>query len=83
MSTITVVTLTRRRHPFEGRPLPVLGSMLRHGVCELLVALPDALLSPMLYPLSSCLSMINFLSYLLSYMRDPSYERVSFHLIVM
>ena len=41
MSTITVVTLTRRRHPFEGRPLPVLGSMLRHGAMELLVVLPD------------------------------------------
>ena len=41
MSTVTVVTLTRRRHPFEGRPLPVLGSMLRHGAMELLVVLPD------------------------------------------
>ena len=41
MSTITVVTLTRRQHPFEGRPLPVLGSMLRHGAMELLVVLPD------------------------------------------
>ena len=41
MSTITVVTLTRPRHPFEGRPLPVLGSMLRHGAMELLVVLPD------------------------------------------
>ena len=35
------VRLTRPRHPFEGRPLPVLGSMRRHGVCELLVVLPD------------------------------------------
>ncbi len=35
------VRLTRPRHPLEGRPLPVLGSMLRHGVCELLVVLPD------------------------------------------
>ena len=41
MSAITGVTLTRRRHPFEGRPLPVLGSMLRHGALELLVVLPD------------------------------------------
>jgi Family of unknown function (DUF5372) len=41
VNTITVVTLTRRRHPFEGRPLPVLGSMLRHGAMELLVVLPD------------------------------------------
>ena len=36
-----MVTLTRARHPFEGRPLPVLGSMLRHGAMELLVVLPD------------------------------------------
>ena len=35
------VTLIRPRHPFEGRPLPVLGSMRRHGVRELLVVLPD------------------------------------------
>ena len=35
------VRLTRPRHPFEGRPLPVLGSMLRHGALELLVVLPD------------------------------------------
>ena len=35
------VRLTRPRHPFEGRPLPVLGSMLRHGAMELLVVLPD------------------------------------------
>ena len=35
------VTLTRARHPFEGRPLPVLGSMHRHGAMELLVVLPD------------------------------------------
>jgi len=35
------VRLTRPRHPFEGRPLPVLGSMLRHGILELLVVLPD------------------------------------------
>jgi len=36
-----MVRLTRSRHPFDGRLLPVLGSMLRHGVCELLVVLPD------------------------------------------
>ncbi len=36
-----MVRLTRPQHPFEGRPLPVLGSMFRHGVCELLVVLPD------------------------------------------
>ena len=35
------VRLTRPRHPFEGRQLPVLGSMLRHGAMELLVVLPD------------------------------------------
>src|SRR5207245_11511 len=35
------VTLTRRRHPFEGRSLQVLGSMRRHGAAELLVVLPD------------------------------------------
>jgi len=33
--------LIRRRHPFEGRSLQVLGSMRRHGVAELLVVLPD------------------------------------------
>ena len=27
MSTVTAVTLTRRRHPFEGRSLRVLGGM--------------------------------------------------------
>ena len=37
----TAVTLTRRRHPFEGRSLQVLGSMRRHGAVELLVVLPD------------------------------------------
>ena len=35
------VRLTRPRHPFEGRALPVLGSMRRHRVLELLVVLPD------------------------------------------
>jgi hypothetical protein len=38
---VTAVTLTRRRHPFEGRSLQVLGSMRRHGAAELLVVLPD------------------------------------------
>lgn len=41
VSTVTAVTLTRRRHPFEGRQLRVLGSMRRHGETELLVVLPD------------------------------------------
>jgi hypothetical protein len=41
VSTVTAVTLTRRRHPFEGRSLQVLGSMRRHGAAELLVVLPD------------------------------------------
>jgi Family of unknown function (DUF5372) len=36
-----VVTLRRPRHPFDGRGLPVLGSMRRHGAAELLVVLPD------------------------------------------
>jgi hypothetical protein len=35
------VRLTRPRHPFDGRILPVLGSMRRHGAVELLVVLPD------------------------------------------
>jgi hypothetical protein len=41
VSAVTAVTLTRRRHPFEGRSLRVLGSMRRHGAAELLVVLPD------------------------------------------
>jgi hypothetical protein len=41
VSTVTAVTLTRRRHPFEGRSLQVLGRMRRHGAAELLVVLPD------------------------------------------
>jgi len=41
VSAVTAVTLTRRRHPFEGRSLQVLGSMRRHGAAELLVVLPD------------------------------------------
>ena len=35
------VRLTRPQHPFDGRQLPVLGSMRRHGAAELLVVLPD------------------------------------------
>ena len=35
------VRVTRRRHPLEGQPLPVLGSLRRHGGVELLVVLPD------------------------------------------
>ena len=41
VSMVTAVTLTRPRHPFEGRRLQVLGSMRRHGAAELLVVLPD------------------------------------------
>src|SRR5690348_11114323 len=35
------VRVTRRRHPFEGQTLAVLGGMHRHGVLELLVVLAD------------------------------------------
>ncbi len=35
------MTVTRDRHPFQGRVLRVLGRMLRHGVAEFLVVLPD------------------------------------------
>ena len=38
---VSTVRLTRPRHPFEGRQLPVLGRMRRHGEVELLVVLPD------------------------------------------
>ena len=38
---MSTVRLTRPRHPFEGRPLEVLGRMRRHGAVELLVVLPD------------------------------------------
>ena len=38
---VSTVRLTRPRHPFEGRQLPVLGRMRRHGAVELLVVLPD------------------------------------------
>ena len=35
------VTVTRPRHPLEGRELRVLGGMRRHGQPELLLVLPD------------------------------------------
>src|SRR5712692_9664455 len=35
------VKITRRRHPFEGQALDVLGWMHRHGALELLLVLPD------------------------------------------
>jgi Family of unknown function (DUF5372) len=37
----SAVRVTRRRHPFEGRSLLVLGGMRRHGELELLLVLPD------------------------------------------
>jgi Family of unknown function (DUF5372) len=33
--------MTRPRHPLQGKSLPVLGGMRRHGVVELLLVLPD------------------------------------------
>jgi hypothetical protein len=45
-----VVTITRRRHPLEGRSLRVLGRMRRHGIAELLLELPDG--STSLFPAS-------------------------------
>jgi Family of unknown function (DUF5372) len=36
------VTVTRPRHPLEGRELAVLGRMRRHGQLELLLALPGS-----------------------------------------
>ena len=38
---MTSVTITRSRHPLQGRPLRVLGRMRRHGRLELLLELPD------------------------------------------
>src|SRR6516165_4646003 len=35
------VTITRERHPFEGRALPVIGSIRRNGVLFALACLPD------------------------------------------
>ena len=35
------MTVTRDRHPFQGRVLRVLGRMHRHGAVEFLVVLPD------------------------------------------
>ena len=36
-----MAVVTRKRHPFEGRRLPVIRSLTRRGVPELLVILPD------------------------------------------
>jgi hypothetical protein len=36
-----MVTITRPRHPLEGKPLRMLGSLRRHGRLELLLLLPD------------------------------------------
>jgi Family of unknown function (DUF5372) len=38
---MTSVTITRPRHPLQGRSLRVLGRMRRHGRLELLLELPD------------------------------------------
>ena len=38
---MTSVVIIRSRHPLEGRSLPVLGRMRRHGQLELLLVLPD------------------------------------------
>jgi hypothetical protein len=35
------VTILRERHPFEGRALPVMGTIKRRGILLLLVVLPD------------------------------------------
>jgi len=35
------VRITRPRHPLQGKSLPVLGGMRRHGEPELLLVLPD------------------------------------------
>src|SRR5215831_7180748 len=35
------VTITRERHPFEGRALPVIGGIRRNGVLFALACLPD------------------------------------------
>ena len=35
------MTITRERHPFEGRVLPVIGSIRRNGVLFALACLPD------------------------------------------
>ena len=37
----TTVRITRPRHPLQGKSLPVLGGMRRHGEPELLLVLPD------------------------------------------
>lgn len=38
---MTTATVTRERHPLQGRALRVLGRMRRHGRLELLLELPD------------------------------------------
>jgi hypothetical protein len=45
---IAAVRVTRSRHPLQGKALPVLGRMRRHGRVELLVVLPDG--SKTLFP---------------------------------
>jgi hypothetical protein len=35
------VTILRERHPFEGRSLPIMGTIKRRGTLLLLVVLPD------------------------------------------
>jgi hypothetical protein len=37
----STVQMTRPRHPLQGKLLPVLGGMRRHGAVELLLVLPD------------------------------------------
>jgi hypothetical protein len=36
----STVQMTRPRHPLQGKSLPVLGGMRRHGAVELLLVLP-------------------------------------------
>jgi hypothetical protein len=38
---VTSAVITRPRHPLQGRSLPVLGRLRRHGRVELLLVLPD------------------------------------------
>ena len=38
---VSMVRITRLRHPLHGRQLQVLGRMRRHGRVELLLVLPD------------------------------------------
>jgi hypothetical protein len=46
------VTITRQRHPFEGRSLVTINSIRRRGVLLVLVVLPDG--SALLQGLASC-----------------------------